>query len=233
MPPTKFYIYSAPCKSSALTHPGGPSWNWDGRTSWMLNKVAHLSGSELWRLMSGQQALVDRRTPESSWKRQPEQQLISHAAPAEGKLTPHMHTKPESLWKCILSVLAAFLCSKTKKIYILYSLYFSLFRGLLRCSLCVCVYVVCVMWACCHYITPWHVVTECVNTWLLCFCLVGVCVNAGCVIVHVWVYEWGSNGMHAQCYNIAVYVCICRCVHAWLGVCMCVCMCSFYFDNFF
>ncbi len=124
MNPTKYiifykyfiYLYSAaPCKSSTLAHFHWPSWNLDGQTSWMLNKVAHLSGSELLLLMSGQWALVDRRTPESSWKRQPEQQLISHAAPAEGKLTPHMHTKPESLWKYILSVLAAFLCSKTKK----------------------------------------------------------------------------------------------------------------------
>lgn len=91
-----------------------PSWNLDGQTSWMLNKVAHLSGSERSRLMSERRALVDRRTPESSWKRQPGQRLILHAAPAEGKLTPHMHTKPESLWKYILSVLTAFLCSKTK-----------------------------------------------------------------------------------------------------------------------
>lgn len=151
-----FDLYSAaPCKTSTLAHLDRPSWNLDGQTSWMLNTVAHLSGSELLLLMSGQWALVDGRTPESSWKRQLGQQLISHAAPAEGKLTPHMHTKPESLWKYILSVLAAFLCSKTKK-FTFYILSIppclEASRDDLRGVCAWCVFVR--MWACCHYIIP-------------------------------------------------------------------------------
>lgn len=118
-----------------MTHPTQSTWNLDRQAPRMLNKVAHLSGSELLGLMSEQQELVDRQTPESSWKRQPEQQLISHAVPAEGKLTPHMHAKPESLWKYILSVLAAFLSSKAK-IYILYSFLLPLCLEASRDDLC-------------------------------------------------------------------------------------------------
>lgn len=55
----------------------------------MLNEVAHLSGSELARLMSAQRRASGQTNPgELIKKRQPVQQLISRAAPAEGKLTP-------------------------------------------------------------------------------------------------------------------------------------------------
>lgn len=81
------------------------SWTLDGQTSWMLNKVAHLSGSRLLPLMSGRWALVDGRTPWEFMKEAAGAAAHFTCSACRGKLTPHMHTKPESLWKYTLSAL--------------------------------------------------------------------------------------------------------------------------------
>lgn len=117
--------------------------------------------------------------PVSSWRRQREQQLIPHAAPAEGKLTPRMHTKPESLWKYILSVLPAFLCSETKKnLHFIFSLFLCVWRPLeMIFALCVCSLLL--------FHPSWLVVAVCKQKAFVCFANI-VCV--GWVNVHVWVY---------------------------------------------
>lgn len=169
----------------------------------MLNKVAHLSGSERLCLMSAQQEPVDRQTPESSWKRQ----LIWYAAAAEGKLTLHMHMEQVSLRKCSFPALAAFLCSQIKKKHLHFTFSFPCVQRSLEMIFCTTVWRACDC-VCCHYIIP---PTGCdyvlKHTAAVCSFPLTARVDAADMTAHGWVSNKGSLHLNTTLQICLILVC--------------------------